>query len=76
MSHLNERRMNIAKHLKEGEFLVLFAGEPIYESMDETFPFSVNRNFYYVTGLDIQHGIVVLFTLQGKPQIHSGYGYL
>jgi Xaa-Pro aminopeptidase len=37
----------------EGDFiLVLFSGPPIPKSADEVYPFSPNRNFLYVTGMD------------------------
>lgn len=70
MTHTQQRRLSMVELLQEGQFLMLFAGEPIYESLDETYPFSVNRNFYYFTGLDIPHAILVMFQQQGKPQIH------
>lgn len=70
MNTVNQRRTQIGDQLKNGEFLVLFSGQLAYESQDETYPFSVNRNFYYLTDLAIKHAILVIYQQQGNVQTH------
>jgi len=46
------RRNNLFKTMEAGSIAVLFSGDLIKRSADATYPFSVNRNFFYLTGLD------------------------
>lgn len=39
-------------NLLPGSVLILFSGDPIWKSADETYPFHANRNFVYVTGVE------------------------
>ena len=61
MHLLETRRQSITRSMNEGSILVLFSGSLLYESQDETYPFSVNRHFYYLTNLAIADSILVLF---------------
>jgi Xaa-Pro aminopeptidase len=54
------RRTEVFKAMDEGSMAVLFAGDLIKRSADATYPFSVNRNFFYLTGLDEDSLILVL----------------
>ncbi|MBO4541424.1 MAG: aminopeptidase P N-terminal domain-containing protein, partial [Bacilli bacterium] len=47
-----QRRANLLAKMKEESILLVFAGEPKKASADEDYPFEVNRNFYYLTGID------------------------
>ena len=47
-----ENRNKIAQRLENGSMLILFAGSAPVKRGDEFYPFAVQRNFYYVTGLD------------------------
>lgn len=38
--------------MKEGTFAVLTSGELVVSTNDENFKFEVDRNFYYLTGID------------------------
>lgn len=46
--------------LEENSICILFSGKAPKKSADEMYSFSVNRNFYYLTGIDEQHLVVVL----------------
>ena len=47
------RRRKLAELLPEGAGALIFSGEEIPLGVDMTYPFSVDRNFYYLTGLDM-----------------------
>ena len=46
--------------IKENSVTVLFSGTSIQKSADQDYPFSVNRNFYYLTGINQSNVILVL----------------
>jgi len=55
-----ERRLRLSQALPEGAGAVFFSGEEIPLGVDMTYPFSVDRNFYYLTGLDIPNAALWL----------------
>lgn len=54
-AHLGE----LVGGLPPGSILILFSGDPVTKSADETYPFHANRNFFYATGME-QPGTVVV----------------
>ena len=52
MNLFSVRRERLVKDITGNSALVLFSGNPIMKSEDEAYPFDVNRNFYYLTGLE------------------------
>jgi Xaa-Pro aminopeptidase len=64
------RRGHVFATMDEQSCAVFFAGESVKRSSDATYPFSVNRNFFYLTGLD-EDGLVLLMikTAQGTKEI-------
>ncbi|WP_300348172.1 aminopeptidase P family protein [Clostridium sp.] len=55
-----KHRENLSKQLDNNSVLVLFAGEAKRKTADEYFPFTPNRNFYYLTGIDEEKHILVI----------------
>jgi Xaa-Pro aminopeptidase len=47
---------------------VIFAGSAPKKSADESYPFSPNRNFYYLTGIDRKNPILVLIKTSSKVE--------
>lgn len=47
-----QRRMALMAKCKENSSVFVFSGYSPMRSADEGYPFSVDRNFYYLTGLD------------------------
>lgn len=47
-----KRRNELLKENKKGSITVLFSGDLVKRSADSTYPFVVNRNFYYLTNCD------------------------
>ncbi|MGL4742410.1 MAG: aminopeptidase P family protein [Sarcina sp.] len=61
-----ENRKKLAKEMKDNSILVLFAGEAKYKSADEVYPFTPNRNFYYMTGIDEEKDILLIKKVNGE----------
>lgn len=62
------RRKEVLKKMKDGELAILFAGLAPRKSADETHPYVPNRNFYYLTGVDEEKDILLLFKWNGMEQ--------
>ena len=61
----NNRKALLDK-LEEGSIVLLYSGKAPIKSCDqEMHPFSVNRNFYYLTGIDTQN----VWLLLAKAQV-------
>ena len=52
------RRQKLAQLLPDDAGALIFSGEEIPLGVDMTYPFSVDRNFYYLTGLDMPNAAV------------------
>lgn len=46
--------------------VMLFSGRAPMRSEDESYPFSVNRSFYYLTGLDKEDMVLLMYRLDGN----------
>ncbi len=64
MNRCVERRLDVLKSMDTGSIAVFFSGDLIKRSADSTYPFSVNRNFFYLTGLDEDGLIMILLKTQ------------
>jgi Xaa-Pro aminopeptidase len=62
MKHTEQaRRRQMAEMTEDNSLILLFSGLPKQKSLDQDFPFSVDRNFFYFTGLDEPGDILLLF---------------
>lgn len=61
-----KRREKLLSGLEDGVIMILFSGELVYRSADQTYPFCVNRNFYYLTGIDEPNIKYLAYKLNGK----------
>ena len=57
--YVNNRKKYI-NLVKDNSATILFSGRTYQRSADQDFPFSVNRNFYYLTGINQDNVILVL----------------
>ena len=55
-----ERRARLLALMDTNSALVLYSGVGKVSSADETYPFEVNRNFYYLTGIDQEDSALLL----------------
>lgn len=60
MLELENRRNNLLSKMKDFSIAIIFAGTSKISSEDEFLPFVVNRNFYYLTGVEQEESILVL----------------
>ncbi len=58
-----ERREQYLKFADNHSFTLLFSGHAAMRTNDEAFPFSVDRNFFYLTGIDQEN--VALMMVKG-----------
>ncbi|WP_291650306.1 aminopeptidase P family protein [Clostridium sp.] len=59
-------RNKVLKSIEDNSLLILFAGKAPKKTADEKYPFTPNRNFYYLTGIDEENHILVLSKINGK----------
>lgn len=55
-----ENRKNIFKKLDDASIVLLYAGKAPHKSQDDFYAFTVNRNFYYASGVDAPNAILAL----------------
>lgn len=65
MNQYSDRRERIAEILNDNYALMLFSGKAIMCSADEAYPFHVDRNFYYLTGLDAEDMVLLMSKTNG-----------
>lgn len=53
-------RSNLINSLENNSIVVLFSGKPCKKTGDEFYQFTVNKNFYYLTGIQEEEHIIVL----------------
>ncbi len=60
MKYHTQKRKEVLKQLVERSIAFVCAGAEIKDTADEYYDFSVNRNFYYLTGIDEADVVLVL----------------
>lgn len=55
--------------IEDNSVVVFLAGEAKYKSADEKFPFTPNRNFYYLTGIDEEKDILLISKVNGEVSV-------
>lgn len=64
-----KNREKLIDKLEENTVAVLFAGQAPYKRGDELYPFSPDRNFYYVTGMERERFVVLLGKTGGTSTV-------
>ena len=67
--YINTRK-RVAEKLPDNSMMILFAGKDIRESEDQSYEFCINRNFYYLTGVNEQNDIFVMIKANGNISSH------
>ena len=60
-----EKRHKLLEKVKDNSVVVLFAGNAPKKTADEAYPFTPNRNFYYLTGIKEEDHILVMTKING-----------
>lgn len=61
-----KRRKTLAEMLPDNALALVFSGKAPYKVGDEKYDFSVDRNFYYLTGLDKENMVLAIIKVNGK----------
>lgn len=61
-----QRRERLVEKLEDGSIAILFAGVGKKRSGDQDYDFAVNRNFYYLTGIEQDNSILMLVKADGE----------
>lgn len=65
-----QNRANYLALLEPQSLVVLFSGMVMAKSADQDFPFEVNKNFYYLTGINQEEVILVLVKGVSNVSMH------
>lgn len=68
MSVYQQRHAQLYEKMVDQSMMLVFAGEMVKKSADGHYPFDVNRNFYYLTGIDEPQAILVLNKFNNQNQ--------
>ncbi|RBP38704.1 aminopeptidase P N-terminal domain-containing protein [Garciella nitratireducens] len=61
-------RNKLIEKMKKDSIAIVFSGQSIHRSADAEYPFLVNRNFYYLTGLEEENIILMIIKKEGEIQ--------
>jgi Xaa-Pro aminopeptidase len=64
-----QNRRNLIDQLNNYSLVIIYSGEAPLKSGSERYPFSVNKNFYYLTGIKQAGSILVIYKVNN--QIHE-----
>ena len=67
------RRQKLMENKQGPCMAVIYSGKAPMRSLDEAYPFSVDRNFFYLTGIDREDMILVLRKTYGGDVLESLY---
>jgi Xaa-Pro aminopeptidase len=69
-NEFTKRREALLAKLPLGSVSLFFAGIELKSSADSVFPFVVNRNFYYLTGIEQEHSVLMLVNSALGPKTY------
>ncbi len=62
------RRAKLLSLMDDGSALLVYSGVSKVKSADETYPFEVNKNFYYLTGIEQEDSALLLINAEGEQK--------
>ena len=60
MSELDNRRFKFVEKMQPNSAALLFSGVSKIATEDEYYPFQVNNNFFYLTGIEQEHSALLI----------------
>lgn len=70
MGEFEARRRELFNILPDNSVSIVFSGVSKVCSEDEYYPFEVNRNFFYLTGIEQEHSILMFVKCPGEKKIY------
>lgn len=68
MDEFELRRERLFDLLEDNSLALIFSGVPKICSEDEFYPFKVNRHFFYLTGIEQPHSVLMMVKTPGERQ--------
>ena len=65
VKYLQNNRERIFDTIKDNSFAIIHSGAAPFKSADASYPFFVNRNFFYLTGINQEDVTLVIGKLNG-----------
>ncbi len=59
-------RIGLMNQIEDNSLVILFSGESVQRSEDELYPYTPNRNFFYLTGVMKERVVLLLTKVKGK----------
>lgn len=66
MNNYQNNRLELEKLIEDNSLVVLYSGALKQTSNDENYPFKVNMNFFYLTGINQDNAYLMIEKLNGK----------
>ena len=60
MSELSNRRFKLTEKMQPNSAALVFSGVSKIATEDELYPFQVNNNFFYLTGIEQEHSVLLI----------------
>ncbi len=64
----SKRRQKIIDKMSDNSVMIIYAGVEKIRTADDYYPFSVNRNFYYLTGINQDNSVLILVKTSGEQK--------
>ena len=68
-SEYKQRRENVLAALPTNSMVILFAGKGLKRSADSEYPFTVNRNFAYLTNINEPEAVLMMVKLRHRTTV-------
>ena len=65
-----KNRNKLINELEDNSVVILFSGSAPKKSLDEQYPYAVNRNFYYETGIEEANDILLISKIDNKVKVN------
>ncbi len=63
-----KHRKTFIKKMEDRSFALFYSGEAPHKTTDQRYPFTIDRNFYYLTGLERERFILVMAKAKDKSR--------
>ena len=65
------RRKAVMEQIGASEMMILYSGQSVPATMDESYPFEANHHFFYLTGIRRENMALVLTRTGAEPKVIS-----